>query len=162
MAQIFFSFRYWRGEERAGGILMITLKPCLGLAERKTSLGAIGWISPGFNAISNKNNVQQLASQLSPSQPNWTTRSSKYQTSAGCHTSMSRDGRWRRRNRGFPYPASLIYLVGLGPLPSSKWFIWCLSQYVASSYFSSFLIKVTVWQGDLALPSTASRNIRFP
>ena len=31
-----------------------------------------------------------------------------------------------------------------------------------SSYFSSVLIKVTVWQGDLALPSTASENIRLP
>ena len=31
-----------------------------------------------------------------------------------------------------------------------------------SSYFPSVLIKVTVWQGDLAWPSTASRNIRFP
>ena len=39
--------------------------------------------------------------------------------------------------------------------------IYLMSKSDASSYFSSFLIKVTVWQGDLALPSTASRNIRF-
>ena len=38
---------------------MIILKLCLGLAERKTSLGAIGRISPGFNAISNQNYVQK-------------------------------------------------------------------------------------------------------
>ena len=38
---------------------MNTLKLCLGLAERKTSLGAIGRISPGFNAISNQNYVQK-------------------------------------------------------------------------------------------------------
>jgi len=29
------------------------------LAERETSLGAIGRISPGFNAISNQNNVHE-------------------------------------------------------------------------------------------------------
>ena len=40
-------------------MLRVTLKPCLGLAERKTSLGAIGRISPGFNAISNQNNVHE-------------------------------------------------------------------------------------------------------
>ena len=38
---------------------MINLKFCLGLAERKTSLGAIGRISPGFDAISNQNYVQK-------------------------------------------------------------------------------------------------------